>query len=76
MMVASHWLVDDKRSVRAAYSSCCQFPFAEFFDISCYENSKYGIFIAAVGHRYDNSARLGATDGRWGNACGGRWWAF
>ena len=39
-------------------SSSCQFPFTEFFDSSCYENSKYGILIAAaMGHRYENSAK-------------------
>ena len=38
-------------------SDCCQFPFTEFFDSSCYENSKYGILIAAaMDHRYENSA--------------------
>ena len=38
-------------------SGCCQFPFTEFFDSSCYEDSKYGILIAAaMDHRYENSA--------------------
>ena len=32
-------------------------PLSDFFDSSCYENSKYGILIAAaMGHRYENSA--------------------
>ena len=32
-------------------------PLSDFFDSSCYENSKYGILIAAArGHRYENSA--------------------
>ena len=53
-------------------SSSCQFPFTEFlkdsiplsdfFDSSCYENSKYGILIAAaMGHRYENSATLATS---------------
>ena len=32
-----------------------------FFDSSCYENSKYGILIAAtMDHRYENSAHFGS----------------
>ena len=50
--------------IAAATVSKDSIPLSDFFDSSCYGNSKYGILIAAaMGHRYENSAAFNFAEG-------------